>query len=389
MTYTYALDPTGHNPANLVQNEPVSLPSKRVRLFAPQFGAFFTDSVNIIDLTTGHRVTTESYYPAELMELPSALYGAEICSIIVITDAGVSNNLSITYQALGDFYEFREQQIVNQLGAIDDAGVHNWNWGTIIAPVRANQYPPPHYGDRNSELIGYEYLEHAIDRVKQVLIGGVPEAHDAIYAYIDNAFGGTLGQVNTAVATLNAHIANTGNPHANTRDQLNLYSSAEVDAMVAGARAPIEARMAAIEARLAAHISNFSNPHNINASMLGMWSKQQTLDRLNQVKASRPSNSVNGWWQLLVNGYAGSWSHYNDQGRAVMYTFTVSNGTGRIGSNLYVNGQLISDAANYHTNWVKRVQVTILVPVGGTVTIVTDLPNVGPGSIYGMRFVPT
>jgi len=390
MTYTYALDTTGVNPTNLIRNESHVLVTSALRLFVPNFGSFFTESMILVDLGNNSRVLTKGvdYYPTDIAELPSGLYNKEICNVIVIKNTAVSNSVMLTYQVLGDFYEVPETQVVTQMANIVAAGSHNWNWGPLLTEIKDTQYPPLHYTDRNDIRVGFEYQEHALSRIRAMLVEGFPEAQVDLYAYIDNVFDQLTAQQNASSQLLTDHINNHNNPHINTPDQLNVYTKPEVDAFRNTMFTEFDIRATAIEQILAAHIANFNDPHNVTPAQLSMYTKEQTDARLQQVIATAPRGD-NGYWQLIVNGGGNGWSHYNDQGQAVLYSFTNNNDTGRVGNQMYVNGALICDAMNQHTNWSKSVQTYIMVPAKGTVTVYTTTNNGGGGSIYGLRFVPT
>jgi hypothetical protein len=390
MSYTYALDTTGVNPTNLIRNESHVLADGPMRLFAPNFGSFFTESMKLIDLGNNNRelVKGVDYYPSDVAELPSGLYNKEICNIVVIKNPAVTKDVMLTYQVLGDFYEVPESQVVTQMQNIAAAGQHDWKWGPLLTPVKASQYPPTHYMARNDNRIGFEYQEHAIARIRQILINGFPEAQVDLYAYIDAMFSVLGAQQNGTESRLTNHIDNDQNPHSVTPDQLNVYTKTELNQFRDQLYNEFNNRALVIEANLAAHVARRDNPHGITAAMLQMWTKEQLDARLQQLVSQTPTGE-NGYWQLLVNSYTGGWSHYNDFNQAVFYSFTNSNGAGRVGNQMYVNGVLIADATNQHTNWIKSVQTYIMVPGRGTITIYTGTPSGGSGTIYGLRFVPT
>lgn len=391
MSYTYALDPTGINPTNLIRNESHVLTTSSLRAFAPNFGSFFTESMKLYDLGDGSRelVKGVDYYPTDIAELPSGIYNKEICNLIVISNETVSNEVMLTYQVLGGFYENPARDVEQQIASIVSDGNHKWKWGNIFVPVRPSQYPPVHYTDRNDIRIGFEYQEHAIDRITKLLIEGYPEAQSDLYKYIDSIFGLVREKLNNSGQLLTDHINNDNNPHVNTPDQLNVYTKTEVNNTRDQMYAEFDARATQIEQILTAHINNRQNPHGITAALLQMWTKEQTDARLAQMVANAPK-ADNGFWQLLYNGYTGGWSHYNDYSQAVLYSFTDSNGSGRVGNQMYVDGQLIADAMNQHTNWQKSIQTYIMVPGKTTVTINTNTASSGGGNnVYALRFVPT
>lgn len=180
----YPLDPTGISPDNKVEKEPHVLPNRPIRALAPSYGAFFTESLVVRESDTQNvLVANEDYFSSELYEVPTARYGKEICSIIVISNSAVSSNIEIDYQALGGPWSYSQEaiiQMVNNLN-LDDRPVA---WGDIInKPLEFN--PANHLHDIG-DLYGFEYIVAQLERVYQAILLGDTVSHDQIYAYIDN-----------------------------------------------------------------------------------------------------------------------------------------------------------------------------------------------------------
>ncbi len=238
----YPLDPTGTSPDNLVSDEPHALPARQKRAIAPQYGAFYTESIVVVDAATNTPLTKGvQYYPAELYEVPTGMFGKEVCAIILITDPSVSANVKITYQAVGGEYSRSAQAIIQQIEALnlDDRPVE---WGSIIN--KPSEYPPSHHLHDLGDIYGFEYMVHALDRIRAAILMGDDVSHDAIYQYIDardNYLLGLIGGFNDALA---AHIADQNNPHRVTKVQVQLgnvqnypvASEAEAEAGIANNR---------------------------------------------------------------------------------------------------------------------------------------------------------
>jgi hypothetical protein len=191
----YPLDPTGVNSNNLVQGELVTLNNKRVRSIAPMYGAFFADSVIIMDMNTNVAlIRGVDWYPGELYEVPTALYGKGIYGLIIIANPNISTNVSLQYQAVGGEFSTPADaisQLVNTLN-LDNRPVA---WPDIIR--KPDGYPPSQHLHNAGDIYGFEYLVHALERVRNAIAIGDELANNDIYKYID-----------TQVATLNASIGN-------------------------------------------------------------------------------------------------------------------------------------------------------------------------------------
>jgi hypothetical protein len=265
----YPLDPTGVNPNNLVQNEPHALIANRTfRAIAPNYGGFFTASLKVYDaangqlLTDGSNGTVQQYYACEYYELPSERYGQEICAIIMITDPAVSNNVTINYQTLGGPYGTSAQAIIQMIDAL---GLDNRPvaWGDIIG--KPSEFPPSKHLHDIGDVYGFEYVVHALDRIRDAIEIGDQASHDIIYAYIDTAIAQLQGTANGIQAQLTAHVNDFDNPHRVSASQLNVYTIPQADAITN-----------AISLSLANHVGNTANPHNTTAAQVGAWTIAQT-----------------------------------------------------------------------------------------------------------------
>jgi hypothetical protein len=279
--YRYPLDKTGLSPDNKILGEQHTLINRQVRVFAPIYGAFFTESVVVRDVATGLALTRGSQYvPGELYVFPTGAYGKEICSVILIKDLAVSANVTIDYQVLGGPYSDQSTAIVAMLETLDldDRPV---GWGDIVGkPLGYN--PASHFHDVG-DVYGFEYVVHAIERVRDAILIGDVSAHDEIYRYID-AWALSIANTSDAVAAdLAAHKARVDNPHATTKAQVGLgnvdnyltatQAQAEAGASNANFMTPLRTAQAiAVQAGslLAAHVSNVSNPHATTKAQVGL-----------------------------------------------------------------------------------------------------------------------
>lgn len=216
----YPLDPTGTNPDNLVVDEPHTLPARQIRAVATEYGAFYTESMVVVDAATNLPLDKGvQYYAAELYEVPTGMFGKEVCAIILITDPSVSPNIRITYQAVGGEYSRSVTAIIQQIEALnlDDRPVE---WGAIIN--KPSEYPPSHHLHDLGDIYGFEYMVHALDRIRDAILRGDDISHDTIYQYIDSRDNYIIGLIQGQSDALAAHIADQNNPHHVTKAQVGL-----------------------------------------------------------------------------------------------------------------------------------------------------------------------
>ena len=180
----YPLDPTGVSPNNKVEGEEHTLLARPIRAIAPSYGAFFTESLVVYEKNNPTPlVPNVDYYSAELYEVPTAKYGKEICSVIVITNSNVGSDIVIEYQALGGPWSYSQQAIIQMINNLDldDRPV---TWGDIIG--KPTEFNPAHHLHDAGDVYGFEYIVAELERIYQAIIIGDSKSHDLIYAYIDS-----------------------------------------------------------------------------------------------------------------------------------------------------------------------------------------------------------
>lgn len=279
----YPLDPTGVNPENLVTAEPHTLSARRIRAVATQYGAFFSESLQIKDVTNNAiLVKGQQFYAAELYELPTARYGKEVCAIVLITDENVGPEIELTYQALGGEFSNSMTAISQQIEKLklDERPV---GWGDLIA--RPDEFPPSHHLHDVGDVYGFEYLVHSLDRVRAAIIMGDAASHDAIYAYIDQEIAGLRAQGDATAQSLAAHLVDYNNPHNVTPEQLDVYTKPVVDTKLSTLNTNLSNS-------INSHTAARNNPHVVTAAQVGAYTKVESDTLLNQARTAL-TNSIN------------------------------------------------------------------------------------------------
>ena len=344
--YRYSLDRTGISPDNLVSGELHTLPSRLVRVIATTYGAFFTDSLQITDSNTNAILTKDvQYYAAELYEIPTAKYGKQICSIVVITDISVSDNVSLRYQALGGDFSNSVTAIVQQIEALqlDNRPI---GWGNVID--KPNDYAPSHHLHDLGDVYGFEYLVHAIDRVRAAIEFGDAASHDAIYRYIDSKSQATYINIPFSVSMPLTVSIPAYMPQQYVSSILNFVA------------APNPVRHASVYLRLIAD--------GINVPTFANEFKKST--------SSGNYLNING----VINKVQFSYDGYD-------YWYTLSQAVGDVGNSLVVNALTLTGPAGGVSGSASTNFIVTLSPVNGTIggTIIVT-PNSFNG---GGTFAPT
>lgn len=201
----YPLDPTGTSPNNLVQGEPQVLTNSSIRCAATKYGAFFSESLRVKDVTTQQFLNPSQYEAVEMYEQASIQFSKEICSIVLIKDTSVSNNVLLTYQALGGEFSTSQEAVIQQITQLN-LDNRPAEWGNILDKPSA--FPPAQHLHDIGDLYGFEYIVQALERLKNAIEMGDRISHDQIYAYIDahasNLSPELQAYVNARIAALKA-----------------------------------------------------------------------------------------------------------------------------------------------------------------------------------------
>ena len=273
MVIRYPLDPTGTNPNNLIIGEQHTLLNRNVRAIALRYGAFFAESVVINDLATNKPLTKSQYVCSELYELPTTEYGKEVYALLLITDTSVSNNVSVNYQAVGGPYSASVEAIISQIEQLN-LDLRPVAWPSIIGkPV---EYNPAHHLHDIGDTYGWEYVVHAINRLRDAIIMGDSASHDAILSYIDRTRDALLATINTGGGIVSNHLVDFNNPHKVTAEQTGAYTKSAVDALLASRDGSINS--------LLLHMADHNNPHGTTAAQVGAYSIAEIDTLINNVK---------------------------------------------------------------------------------------------------------
>lgn len=130
MLITHVFDETGINPDNYIDNEIHSLLNNTSRLIVPYFGLFYTNNLEVINLTTSqpYVLNTDYKFQTFVPEL-TARTGLEIAGAIELINPAITTDIKIKYHAVGglegeDSYLVKE--LIKRLDALN-AGQVTWD----------------------------------------------------------------------------------------------------------------------------------------------------------------------------------------------------------------------------------------------------------------------
>lgn len=179
----FNVDLTGTNVNNKVIDEPHLLANRIYRSIAPTYGPYYTESLVVVDGSTNTTLVRDTHYKClDVVGIPTAQSGKEICTIIVVIDQSINSNILITYQALGGQYE-RTHEAIKLL--VDNLLTDNRpvSWPNILN--RDTEFTPSHHLHRVGDAIGFEYVTVELERLKNAILLGDEIAHMEILGYVD------------------------------------------------------------------------------------------------------------------------------------------------------------------------------------------------------------
>lgn len=220
--YVFALDKTGTAAENLVSGEIHTPPPRQIRPIAPKYGPYFTESLQLFDNTTNRLLVRDTdYLCVELLQDAAAMYGKEICSLILVINTAVSANIRVSYQVLGGLYSKNTQALVDFMNdlALDSRPV---TWPDLIN--KPDQFIPADHLHDIEDVYGFEYVTAMLERIRQAILLGTTEELQQLISYIDQAIAAAVATTSSNASALNNHITNVSNPHQDTKVHIGLGS---------------------------------------------------------------------------------------------------------------------------------------------------------------------
>lgn len=322
--WEYEFDPYGDNPANLITGERHTITpanGKNFNFFIPKKAPFHRRGVVIRDAATGIGLKegTDYYLGWRFTEVllsgaVSPVYGA-----IVLNDPTKAADVVIDYHTLGGPYTLDDREIA-QLLANTTRDPRRTQW-TNVTEI-PSEFPPVPHRQSTGDLVGFDAMVEVLYKVADAIMAGNVKSMQSLMEHIkdhNNPHKITLADLgidslgNLVVATkeeaeggtdnvhfmsslrvkqycdanvvplLNAHEADTSNPHRVTKSQVGLgnvldytiASSLEAQAGVATNRYMTPALTTVLLNALAPeaikfHTDDRANPHQVTKTQVGL-----------------------------------------------------------------------------------------------------------------------
>jgi hypothetical protein len=175
----------------------------------------------VIDLNTGLTLNTSQYSLAELLQDATMQFGQGVYCVVLITDAAVSNNVVLQYQAVGGEYQNSADGVIAayQL-AMSNSGVVSWA-SIMNKPV---DYPPALHSHLLSDVYGFGAIVSALERIRNaILLNGIP----TLTAIVDWFASAIVSETNARVAADDA-LASSATSESSARIAADTALTADI-----------------------------------------------------------------------------------------------------------------------------------------------------------------
>lgn len=260
------------------------------RMFTPDFGAFYTESLVVRQSDGKLLVRDKDYVVTYYYKDLGAVTAKEVCAIIVVTNKDVTPGVRITYRAVGGPYALSFKELKAVLDETETApGKIKWE-DIIDKPL---QYVPDDHEHEYWQLYGLESTNFNLDALGKAWALGRKSLIEGNRTYYQNYILLAQAAVDSYRLQVNAHIADRANPHKTDKIKIQLgnvnnwpmaNTAESTTKTVNNKYQPIGGIYNQLAAHaqplLTAHVANTSNPHQVLLTdpLLNLYSTQQILD---------------------------------------------------------------------------------------------------------------
>ena len=195
---TLDLDFTGLRPSNKITSESRQLPNKKIRCIAPDYGAFYTESLRMWDAATQQEIPRSSMVFQMLVEIPTQESTKQVASLVILKDTAVSDSVYFDYQAVGGGY----QRSYDSLRLLADAVLADNR--PILWPSLLNKpitFATGESFQNAAGSYGAEYVVTQLQAIRDALVLGDQADHIEILTYFDSVLLDLKTELQTQITT--------------------------------------------------------------------------------------------------------------------------------------------------------------------------------------------
>lgn len=306
-----ALDLTGTSQANFIENEEhalVRVDSSTNRILLPKRGSFYRINLSVRQMNGVPLIHGTDYRFGHHEQEYSVLTGLDVEGFIVITNPNISNDVRISYQALGADGKIAYDDLHGLLSAVRESELLH-SFKDIIGQPEG--YP----GDAGHlhkywQIYGFESLIENLNILGTALGDNRKGLKDAEFEY-SNIYLSLVNDIMIDYRSYLTHLVDYSNPHNTTATHLDLqnlndwrlanYNESAVKT-IDDLYMPMSGAISLIETYalpyLTAHLRDKENPHEVTLDQLDLYSELQIralyAERLHRSEGSYDSKLFSG-----------------------------------------------------------------------------------------------
>ena len=227
-------DYSGVNPDYLVQNETHDFGANTTRrVLMPRRGAFFTESVQLHEVSSG-RLLDEGvdYHFAEIEADATKVSGKKVCCYIVISNNEITNPIRLTqYQFVGGYFSLMPEILADVTAKLTDES--NPVDFDVIVGKPTEGYTPSFHEHGEDNTFNWQYVVSNLERLRYALTVKHDSTHDLLESKVAQARSQIEVDLGSVSGLFDAHVLDYNDPHRITTAQMGVYTAAEIDAKLA------------------------------------------------------------------------------------------------------------------------------------------------------------
>ena len=217
------VDATGALAANAITGETHTCPARTMRVFAPDYGHYYADTlvVQSTNALGAQRTLTRGtdYLCVEFAVALTQQTGLEVCAAILVLDQTLPDQFTIAYQAYGGAQRASAPVLLQMLETLrQDAPAVSW--GDLLDKPR--RFAPNAHPTDCLDLYGLETLRDAVTQLTPAIQAGSAVYKARLHTAWQEGKGSVVSTLAQVALTLDAHLDERGNPHQLTRAQAGL-----------------------------------------------------------------------------------------------------------------------------------------------------------------------
>ncbi|AEH03577.1 virion structural protein [Pseudomonas phage PhiPA3] len=306
------LDLTGTAVTNRIVNESHTLtkvPGKNNRVFVCTHGGYYTNGFELRDNTGRALIRGRDYVMTYHYQQLTEMTGKGVYGLVVITDTTAVSPVRVSYQAVGGFFSVSADELKALLEKLTNSDALKITWEQIVG--KPDAYAPADHRHELWQLYGMESMVTNLDRIGDAWALGrtalLSEARSYYTGYLQLA----QQALDNYIARVNAHITDQNNPHQTDKVKIGLSfinnwpmatAAQTTNVNLDNVYMPIGGIYNMIQSMvipaLINHIRRQDNPHQLKLTDLNLYSTAQ----INALYAARLAKTQAAYNSKLFAG---------------------------------------------------------------------------------------